>query len=160
MKEIKKFFENSFAYPLVFIVLHIFTYGIFFWVSSYKLPLGWLSERRANGLNLIWFYDTFWPNWVGLFIISSAIFKIRKWKYSLLYLGALFCENYFIGWDYMGSYEEFPLTSIRYNVLETDLEFTKAGGHYILHFGLWLALGEVICKTIKMLWIFWKKDYT
>ncbi len=159
MNKLRKFFTHPLAYPLVFIVLHIFTYGIFFWMTSQKLPLQWLGEKRASSLNLIWFYKTYWPNWLGIFIIFTAAFKMRQWKYALFYLGAMFWENYFIGWDYMGSYEDFPLTLVQYRVFVTELDFSKAGGHYIIHFGLWLAIMEVVLKVIKISWTLLGRRY-
>lgn len=149
MVNLKKVINNSYFFPIAFLVLHIFTYGIYFFIANEKTPVLWLDERRIELINLIWFYSTWWPNWAGLFVIYGYFSKKISFRLGSCYLFGLYVEQFFIGADYMGSYESFPLTVVNYKVFITHLNFSDIGNHHIVHFTMLLACFHIIIVFIK-----------
>lgn len=149
MINIKKLIHHSCFFPVMFLLLHVLTYGTYFFIANEKAPILWLDERRFELVNLVWFYGTWWPNWVGIFVFGSYLWKKVSLRLALCYLFGLYVEQFFIGADYMGSYEEFPLTVASYRVFETHLHFTEVGEHRVIHLTVLFSIFHIIIIFLK-----------
>jgi hypothetical protein len=146
-------FNKQSLFPLIFIVLHIISYGTFFLIANQNSFSPWLHEKKIGISNLVWFNSTFWPNWAGLFVIYELLYRRRCYSLSFCYLIALFLENFFIGADYMGSYDGLPLANVSFSFFSRKLSFLGAsGGNAVNHFSIWLALIHFIAIILKIMW--------
>jgi hypothetical protein len=153
MLKLIKTFNKPYIFPLTYILLHVFTYGTYFFIANQDPVTPWLDEKKIGVTNLVWFNSTYWPNLAGLFVIYHLFYKRRCSKLALCYLFALLAEQFFIGADYMGSYDGLPLAKASFGLFSTKLNFLGvSGGNAINHFSIWVALIHFMTVVFKMLW--------
>ncbi len=122
---------------------------MYFGLANQSVPLLWLDEKRIEVSNLVWFYEINMPNVAALFVLYFLFMRERKFLLGVVYLVGLYWEQFFIGADYMGSYEGVPLTIASYNIFTTELNFSDIGNHKILHFTVLFALFQLTLILIR-----------
>lgn len=135
---------------MIFIILHVITYSIFFFISNYNKEAPWHSYERSNLWNLFWFYKTWWPNWCGMWIVFGVVRKRISVFVSFFYMLSLMAENFWIGWDFREAFAEASLKSVSYYIFNTKMLFNfKDADDDIIHFSLFVAGIHLICQLMN-----------
>lgn len=146
-----QYLKNPLLFPVIFVILHIITYGVFFAITDYNSIEPWHLVERGSLRNLFLFYETNWPNLCGLWIIYG-IWSKRIWLTTgLTYLFFIWMENASMGWDVGEFYADSPLIKSNYKIISTDLYFLS-NDHTVTSISLFFALVHFTFHVFKFYW--------
>lgn len=153
MMKLKAFENSNYFFPIVFSILHILTYSTYFALENSFSSGAWFRDDRYGLTNLLFFWSVYLPNFAGLFTAYYFIYKKRYFKTAFIYFFSMYCEQFLIGADYMGSFDGYSLASADYQILLTDLTMSEMdNGNNVIHFSLFTALTHLGLISISSAW--------
>jgi hypothetical protein len=153
MIKLEAFENKTYFFPLSFLILHVLSYATYFFLENTFSSGPWFTDERSDIINLLFFRSVNLPNFAGLFIVYFLIYKKRYFKTAFIYFFSIYCEQFLIGADYLGSFDGYSLANADYQLFLTDVTISGMdNGNNVIHFSLFTALAHLGLIAISSAW--------
>ena len=153
MIKLKAFENKTYFFPISFLILHVLSYATYFFLENTFSSGPWFTNERSDIINLLFFRSVYLPNFAGIFIVYYLVYKKRYFKTAFIYFFSLYCEQFLISADYIGSFDDYSLANADYQLLLTDLTISEMEiGNNVIHFSLFTVFAHIGVIAISSTW--------
>lgn len=144
MNLIKKFKDGPYLFPVCYVVTHFISNCVYFIIINSQLPLSdWFVDEGSPLFRLVWFSDTQWPNFAGIFIAFSFFYFKKLRKLLTFYLLTLYIEQFILKFDIGECFSGVSVVRAFYLFFQSKLYFSDGRDLTAIHFSLLMALVHI-----------------